>query len=101
MIHCPGGKHRALTNGPWEFGGDLLILVDYGSFKRLKDLEFHYTLVWMRAFNLPHGMMNKETGKQIGDRAGKKVEVDTDADGSVVGSYLHIKVRIDIRRPLL
>uniref|UniRef100_A0A0A8Y133 DUF4283 domain-containing protein n=1 Tax=Arundo donax TaxID=35708 RepID=A0A0A8Y133_ARUDO len=22
----PAGKHRAIENGPWEFGGDLLIV---------------------------------------------------------------------------
>jgi hypothetical protein len=97
----PGGKRRAITDGPWDFGGDLLILVDFDSSKRLKDIEFNYTSVWIRAFNLPLGMMNKETGRQIGDRVGKMVEVDTDAYGSAVGSYLRIKVRVDIHKPLL
>ena len=27
----PGGKRRAITDGPWEFGGDLLIVVDFDS----------------------------------------------------------------------
>lgn len=97
----PGGKKRAVSEGPWEFGGDLLIVVDLDGSKRLRDLEFIYTPVWIRVFDLPLGMMNEETGKVIGDKVGKALEVETDPDGSAMGSYLRVKVRLDIRKPLL
>ena len=44
--------------------------------------------------------MNEETGCLIGDKVGKSVEVDTDEDGSAVGSFLRMKVLIDVRQPL-
>jgi len=97
----PGGKRRAITDGPWEFGGDLLIVVDFDSSKRLKDLQFIYTPMWIRVFDLPLGMMNTVTGKAIGDKVGKVLEIATDADGSAVGSYLRVKVQVDIRKPLI
>lgn len=40
MFLQAGGKRRAITDGPWEFGGDLLVVVDFGRSKRLKDVEF-------------------------------------------------------------
>ena len=97
----PSGKRRATTEGPWEFGGDLLIVVDFDEKKRLKDLEFIYTPVWIRVFDLPLGMMNEATGRKIGDKVGKTLEVDAEDDGSAIGRYLRIKVRLDVRKPLL
>lgn len=40
-----GGKRRAVTEGPWEFGGDLLIVVEFDGMQRLKDLEFTHPCV--------------------------------------------------------
>lgn len=95
-----GGKRRAITEGPWEFNGDLLIVVDFDETKRLKDLEFTHIPVWVRVFNLPLGLMNDKTGRLIGDEVGRALEVDTEEDGSAVGSYLRVKIMIDVRKPL-
>jgi hypothetical protein len=46
----PGGKKRAITEGPCEFGGDLLIVLDFDGSKRLKDLDFNIVPVWIRVF---------------------------------------------------
>jgi hypothetical protein len=42
-----GGKRRAIIEGPWEFGGDLLIVVDFNETKRLNELEFTTIPVWI------------------------------------------------------
>lgn len=97
----PGGKRRAVIEGPWEFDDDLVIVVDFEVSKRLKDLEFIYVPVWIRVSDLPLGMMNSTTRTVIGNRAGKTILVDAESDGSAVGSFLRVKVRIDIRRPLM
>lgn len=97
----PGGKRRAILEGPWDFGGDLLVVTEFDGSKRLKDLEFTHIPVWIRVFDLPLRMMDRENGLLIGDRVGRSVMVDVDADGSAVGGYLRIKVKIDIRRPLM
>lgn len=96
----PGGKRRAILEGPWEFGGDLLVVVDFDDTKRLKDLEFTHIPVWIRVFDLPFGLMNAETGRRIGNSVGEVLEVDKDEDELAVGEYLRIKVLIDIRKPL-
>jgi hypothetical protein len=46
----PGGKKRAITKGPWEFGGDMLIVLNFDGSKRLKDLDFNTVPVWIRVF---------------------------------------------------
>jgi hypothetical protein len=81
----PGGKRWAITEGPWEFGGDLLILDDFDETKRIGDLEFSHIPVWICVFNLPLGLMNGSTGRMIANKIGKALEVETDEDGSAVG----------------
>jgi hypothetical protein len=97
----PAGKRRAIEDGPWEFGGDLLIVRDFEDCCLLEDLEFVYTPMWVRVLRLPIGLMTTATGEVIGDRIGSTIEVDTDEGGSAVGKFLRIKVRFDIRKPLL
>lgn len=96
----PGGKRRAVTEGPWEFGGDLLIVVEFDGSKRLRELEFTHIPVWIRVFDLPLGFMNRETGRLIGDTVGMAGEVDAEDDGSAIGSYLRVQVVLDVRKPL-
>jgi len=97
----PAGKRRAIEDGPWEFGGDLLIARDFDDSNLLEELEFIYTPIWVRVLRLPFGLMTLETGEEIGNRVGKAIEVDTDDEGCAIGKYLRIKVWLDIRKPLL
>jgi hypothetical protein len=111
------GKRRAITEGSWEFGGDLLIVVDFDESKKLKDLEFIIVVdfddskrlkdlefisvpVWIRVFDLPLGLMNEETVWRIGNKVGRFLEVYMDEDVMVVGEFLQIKVLLDVRKPL-
>jgi len=57
--------------GPWDFGGDLLIVVDFDESKKLKELEFISVPVWIRVFDLPLGLMNEETARIIGNKGGE------------------------------
>ena len=59
-------------------------------------MEFIYTPVWIRVFDLPLGMMNEATGRKIWDKVGKALEVDVEDDGSAIEKYLRVKVRLDV-----
>ena len=75
-------------------------MVDFDGSKRLKELEFVSVPIWIRVFDLPLGLMNEETARRIGNKAGRFLEVDMDEDGLAVGEFLRIKVLLDIRKPL-
>jgi hypothetical protein len=47
------------------------------------------------------GMMNREVAEIIGNEVGELMDVDVEENGMTVGQYLRVKVRIDIRRPLM
>lgn len=95
------GKKIALENGPWEFGNDLLVLEDYVPRKRIEDYSFDTIPVWVRVLRLPLGLMNRDAGETIGSEIGEVIEVDARPDGKAVGKYLRIKVRMNIKFPLM
>jgi hypothetical protein len=94
------GKRRALEEGPWLAGKELLILEDFVINKTLDEYKFCFFPIWVRVSKLPLGLMDRENGEKIGRSLGEFLEVGVDADGSAVGEYLRIKVRLDVREPL-
>ncbi|CAO2198127.1 unnamed protein product [Urochloa humidicola] len=97
----PRGKRRALEEGPWMFGKDLVVLMEVDESKSIEEMEFGFIPIWVRVMKLPFGMMNKTTGEAIGEEIGSFICMDLDEDGTAVGRYLRIKVRLDIRKPLM
>src|SRR4051812_48911495 len=67
----------------------------------LREYEFRWVPVWVRVFNLPLGMMCREAGEAIRGFLRETLEVDIGPDGMDVGSFLRIKVKIDIREPMM
>jgi hypothetical protein len=95
------GKRRALEDDPWMFGKELVVMVEYDGEKTLEEMEFAFIPIWVRISKIPFGMMNKATGEAIGKEMGDFLSMDKDEDNTAVGRYLRIKVRIDIRKPLM
>ncbi|CAN6246699.1 unnamed protein product [Urochloa humidicola] len=95
------GKRRALEEGPWMFGKDLLIMVELDESKTIDEMEFAFIPIWVRVMKLLLGMMNKATGEAIGEEIGTFMAMDMDEDGTVMGRYLRVKVKLDIRKPLM
>jgi hypothetical protein len=100
-FHQVSGKRRALEEGPWMFGKDLEVMMDLDETKAIEEMEFVYFPVWVRVMKLPCGMMNKATGEAIGAEIGTFMTMDLDDDDTALGRYLRIKVRLDIRKPLM
>jgi hypothetical protein len=97
----PSGKRKALDEGPWMFDKELMVMQDFDPTKSLEDYEFNDIPIWVRIFKLPLGMMNGEIGEQIGGEIGEFLEAAVGEDGMAVGKFLRIRVRIDLRKPLM
>jgi hypothetical protein len=95
------GKRKALFDGPWMVNNDLIVMTDFDLEKSLEEHVFDTIPIWIRVWQLPLGWMNREDGMEIGDLVGESVAVDVEEDGTAVGEYLRIKVRINISVPLL
>lgn len=93
-------KRMALDGGPWEFGGDLLVLEDYVPGKRIED--YSYTIpIWICVLRLPLGLTNKAAGEIIGAEVGEVIDVEAGRDGRAEGNFLRLKVRMNIKAPLM
>lgn len=91
-FHQASRKRRALEDGPWMFGKDLVIMVEFDESKTLEDMCFVFIPIWVRVSKLPFGVMNKVVGEAIGGEMGEFMEMDKEEDGSAVGRYLRIKI---------
>lgn len=95
------GKRRALEDGPWNFGKDLVVVADFDGSKRVEEMDFTTIPTWVRVMKLPLGLMTKEYGEEIGKLIGEFMEMDAEDGGLAVGQCLRIKVRMDITKPLM
>jgi hypothetical protein len=97
----PMGKKRVLEDEPWMTGHSLLVMVAFNGKKALEAVDFHHVLIWIRVSKLPMWMMNRKVAEIIGNDVGEFMDIDDEENGTAVGRYLRVKVRIDIRRPLM
>ncbi|KAK1695609.1 hypothetical protein QYE76_012306 [Lolium multiflorum] len=95
------GKRKALLEGPWKVGNDLLVMEDFDPEKSLDEYEFGTTPIWVRVLKLPLGMMNRKTGERLGNQIGEYMDVDVGEDDMAAGEYLRIKVRINLANPIM
>lgn len=94
-------KRRALEDGPWMFGKDPVVMAEFDGQKTIDEIEFSSIPIWVRITKMPLGFMNKPAGEAIGAMIGDVLDVDVDADGMAIGEFLRVKIRLDIRKPLM
>lgn len=95
------GKMKALEDGPWMVGRDLVVVAEFDGAKKIDEVEFTSIPIWARVTGMPLGLMTSAVGVMIGDMIGKFIEVEADDDGLVVGEFLRVKIRLDITKPLM
>jgi hypothetical protein len=95
------GKRKAIEEGPWWAGKDLIVMEDFVPTKLVEEYEFRKVPIWVQISRLPLGMMDQITGEDVGAKIGEVEEVDTDADGNAIGKFLRVKVKLDITKPLM
>jgi hypothetical protein len=71
------GKRKAIEEGPWWAGKDLIVMEDFVPSKLIEDYEFNKIPIWVQVSRLPLGMMDQYTGEDIGDKIGEVHEVKT------------------------
>jgi hypothetical protein len=80
---------------------DLLVMDEFDGSKTLEEIEFFFIPIWVQIPKLPLGSMSKEVGELIGDEIGEFIEADVGDDGMATGSVLRVKIKLDIRKPLM
>jgi hypothetical protein len=94
---------RVRNGPPWVVGTRAVLLEDFNVDLKPRDMIFDRLRLWVRILNLPFGYMQKKWGTVIAspiDIAGSVPVVDCDNTGRCWGSYMRVRVEVDVDKPL-
>ncbi|XP_042952161.1 uncharacterized protein LOC122289250 [Carya illinoinensis] len=93
-----GDKRRVLEGRPWLFDNLMFALKPFDGMTQPSKINFDLVSLWVHMHNLPLSYMEYSVGKEIGESIGKVEEVDAPKDDVGWGSYLRVKVEMDMRK---
>ncbi|KAM0877876.1 hypothetical protein ACQ4PT_035180 [Festuca glaucescens] len=80
--------------GPWIYRGYPLLVSKIPNGVRPSETVLNTVPIWVQAYDLPWNRQKKATAELIGNRLGKFLEADLDADG--YSPYDFLRMRVDI-----
>ena len=93
-------RDRVVNLEPWHFDNALVVLKVVGPDEAMVWDNWCFTKFWLQISNVPAVGMIKEIGETIGRGFGTCLEVSADKAGRCSGSYMRIRVLIDVSKPL-
>nr|XP_023917062.1 uncharacterized protein LOC112028599 [Quercus suber] len=91
---------KVLLLSRWSFDKYLLILHKLVRGEVVKEIKFNRSSFWVQIHGLPIMCQTKEVGMSIGATLGEVEKVDANGKGFCLGSFLRIRVLLDISLPL-
>ncbi|TXG67284.1 hypothetical protein EZV62_008559 [Acer yangbiense] len=95
-----GDRYRIMARGPWSFDNCLMVLEKPSGVGNIAKLGFSRVIFWIQIPNASLLCMTKEMGEFLGQLIGELVDIDVGVTGECFGKYIHLKVAIDISKPL-
>ena len=92
--------NRVLLQGPWSFDKYLMALHKLGENECITSVSYDKAYFWVQILNLPSRHMTKENRECIGSTLGEVISVDAPDGGRAWGTYIRVRVHIDITKPL-
>jgi hypothetical protein len=93
-------KMRIMDGRSWLFDGNLVSLEDFDGLTPPADMNFDQASFLVRMYNLPLACMGKDVGKKLGASVRIVEDVDVLDEEAGWGEFLHVKIRIDLHKPL-
>ena len=90
---------RILSSEPWSFDKSLIVLEKYDKRTPLDDLKLDNASFWVQVHNIPIGYRNKLVATDICEAIGR-VDRSTGDSESEGGSYIRLRVTLDVFQPL-
>lgn len=90
---------KVLMGEPWTFDGHLVVMERYDGSNSVQNLQFNTTSFWVQIHGLPFSFMTTEVSLSIGETLGA-VSIPKDTSELRGGNFMHIRVVVDITKPL-
>jgi 14-3-3 protein epsilon len=89
---------KVLDEGPWLFDNFNLVIERIAPGVVPASVELNHLDVWLQVYRLPFGFIQPKVGQAIGRFLGELKEYDN--RNTVHSTYMRLKVRIDVNKPL-
>ncbi|XP_021626732.1 uncharacterized protein LOC110625449 isoform X2 [Manihot esculenta] len=93
-------RDRALSMCPCTFNNYILLLEKMDGFHYPLDVPLNHLYLWVQIHGLPRGFNSEHVFKRLGDELGEFVESDEYNFKNLWNSYMRIRVRYNVNRPL-
>ncbi|XP_073153566.1 uncharacterized protein [Henckelia pumila] len=93
-------RRHALYDGPWTFFKDLVIFKAPLGLQKPNDMVFEEVPIWVQVHNIPIAFMHSKIIRNIAERLGRVLEIDSGEDGRCTGKFARVRVVLDFHKPL-
>ncbi|CAH9101460.1 unnamed protein product [Cuscuta epithymum] len=90
----------AMEDGPWLFERNLLLLKVVGPNDIPHIMNLFESEFWVQVHNVLYKFMNVGTSRRVGNYIGEFISFDESHFKAKWSSYLRVRVKMDVRRPL-
>ncbi|KAJ1432733.1 Endonuclease/exonuclease/phosphatase [Sesbania bispinosa] len=88
-----------LKGCPWSFDKYIVAMEPLNEDVQPSEIDLHECPFWIRIYDLPLNCRTGKVTRSIGENLGKFEDWDTTTEASM-GTFLRIRVKIDLRKPL-
>ncbi|KAM0872953.1 hypothetical protein ACQ4PT_038405 [Festuca glaucescens] len=100
QFNCLADWNKAINQGPWLFRNQALIIEEYDGFTNPKSIKLDRVAVWAQVHQLPDNFLKEKVIKGMCRGVGEVKEVQIKLLEGFVGSFVRIKVRLDVNKKL-
>ncbi|KAM0915939.1 hypothetical protein ACQ4PT_010507 [Festuca glaucescens] len=99
-LYSEGDFNFVSQGGPWIYRGYPLLVAKVQGDLRPSETELNTVPLWVQVYDMPWNRQKKGTAMQIGNRLGKYLTADLDAEGNSPYDFLRVRVEIPIDQRL-
>ncbi|KAM0870308.1 hypothetical protein ACQ4PT_040100 [Festuca glaucescens] len=100
QVFCLADWKRVMEQGPWLFRQCAVLIEPYDGLSKAESVEMEFMPIWMQIHELPEGYRKEKIIEKLAKKAGKILQIQYEGP-SIYGDYLRVRVRHDVREPLL
>jgi hypothetical protein len=100
QFNCLADWNKAMHQGPWLFRDQALIIEEYDGFTNPLSVKLDKITVWAQIHKLPDNALKDHVIRGMSRGVGEVLEVQIKLPAGFIGSFVRIKVKLDVNKKL-